>query len=497
MKPRYAQYSMALAVAAALAGCGSSSNPGAPSAPAAGNAMLLSVPGISSAVSYSFDLGAYDPATGNYYVTDRTNKSIDWIHIGGGWGAVATNPVVHQFKNSSFAGCNSGGTSGGAAGTPYIPMPGCLNIAITPNQTYVVNNDLSGPDGLDVVGANLFVGDTNALWVMNKNTGATVTKVSIPNSGTQQGFRSDEGCHDPVNHLYATALTGDPNNPFYTILDTTAHDADATGATPPVLIGYVLMNDSTGAPSAGLEACAFDTRGYAAGTGFMWLNNDGSTANPNGETDGIPIADLLAMKTTPIGGNKRAVFAGSAAGPFADQNAATSSAAQCTLGGGGACGGTAVKVMALPALCDPTGLALGPANDVGAMCRPGTFNQRMDFVIWGNTQGAQTQTIVPGAGGGDQVWFDAGSNRYYLSDSRMTSTGKSCFKGGVQVCNLTPKLVAVDGTTKAEVGRFDQGNNGHSVAVGGGLVLLPFTNSSAAGGGAAFPGGGIAVFPAF
>src|SRR5689334_11509389 len=102
MKLRYAECSIALAVAAALAGCGSDSSPGAPAAPGPGNAMLLSVPGVSSAVSYSFDLGAYDPATGNYYVTDRTNKSIDWINIGGGWGNVAFNPTVHQFKNSGF-----------------------------------------------------------------------------------------------------------------------------------------------------------------------------------------------------------------------------------------------------------------------------------------------------------------------------------------------------------------------------------------------------------
>src|SRR5262249_33992979 len=227
-----------LSVAAALVGCGSSSNSTPSASPT--NPLLASVTGISSAVTYSFDLGVIDTATGMYYVTDRTNKAVDVMPVGG---ASAT-----LFKQA-YAGCNSGGITGGKTDL-IVPMPGCLNIAITANQTYVINNDFSGPDGLDIVPfgpaanktGNLFVGDVNALWIVNKTTGALVKKIAIPNSGAagnkpagNQGFRSDEGCYDPVNHLYATALTGDPNFPFYTILDTTAHDADPTGATAPVV----------------------------------------------------------------------------------------------------------------------------------------------------------------------------------------------------------------------------------------------------------------------
>src|SRR6476646_3223703 len=79
-----------------LTGCGSSTQQSGPA-----NEGQLAVPGISSAVVYSFDLGLVDPATGRYYVTDRTNKSIDVFD---------TNPVVQfvtQFKQG-FAGCNSG-----------------------------------------------------------------------------------------------------------------------------------------------------------------------------------------------------------------------------------------------------------------------------------------------------------------------------------------------------------------------------------------------------
>ena len=77
-----------------LSGCGSSSNPGTGTGLTAG---ILAVPGISSAVTYSFDLGAYDSATGKYYVTDRTNKSIDVVDTRNGL-------AVTQFK-PGFAGC--------------------------------------------------------------------------------------------------------------------------------------------------------------------------------------------------------------------------------------------------------------------------------------------------------------------------------------------------------------------------------------------------------
>src|SRR5882762_8544672 len=63
------------------------------------------VPGISSAVVYSFDLGAVDTTTHTYYVTDRTNKAIDVVNGG---------VVTAQFKQA-FSGCNST--------TPYCGVP--------------------------------------------------------------------------------------------------------------------------------------------------------------------------------------------------------------------------------------------------------------------------------------------------------------------------------------------------------------------------------------
>ena len=489
MQRRYLTYAAAIASVLGLTYCSSGSVDRQPG-------VAVAVPGVSSAVTYSFDLGVVDPVTHKYYVTDRTNKAIDVFDPATG--------VVTQFKNSGYGGCNSGGTAGGSTNTPYVPMAGCVNITTTgiifPNSapgssgipvfatgTLVTNNDLDGPDGLDIVGSTLYVGDVNHLWVVNRTTGATVGSVAIPNTGLKQGFRSDEGCFDPVNHLYAIALTGDPNTPLYTILDTTAAE---TGAALPTILGFVLMNGPDNAPSGGLEACAFDSAG-----GFMYLNNDGSTANPNGEMDAIPIADLIAMRTTPLGGSKMVVFQGSAAGPFVQFNSAATAAGICALGSGGSCGTVAPKVFPLPALCDPTGLALGPGTDVGAMCRPGTLGHSLDFVILNRTTGATVQ-VVTGAGGGDQITYDATSNKWYLGDSRQTANSLSCGAGTAVTCPLTPQVVVVDGTSHAIVARIASGNNSHSIAVDGPrqTVYSPFTNSSASGGGAAFPNGGLNLF---
>jgi hypothetical protein len=270
------------------------------------------------------------------------------------------------------------------------------------------------------------------------------------------------------------------------------------------------MNGPDNAPAAGLEACEFDSV-----AGFMYLNNDGSSANGHGEMDAIPIADLIAMRTTPLTGNKMVVFQGTTVGPltptgidaagFVQFNSNAQAAAQCVLGAGGSCGGVLPKVWALPKNCDPTGLALGAGTDIGAMCRSGEFGTRLDFVILNRTAvtdptpGTPSNIVatVAGAGGGDQVAYDSVSNKYYLANSRATPNGKSCFQGGNQACNLTPKLGVVDGTTHAFIGSVDSGNNAHSVAAGNGVVVMPFAATSATAGGAAFPNGGIAIYHTF
>jgi len=415
----------------------------------------LAVTGISSTVVFSFDLGVVDPATHMYYVTDRTNKAITGINL--------TNNTGFQFKPAgvAFAGCNSTTFNPATSPLTITPMPGCTNI-VTPKGTQVVNNDASGPDGLDIVGPNLYAGDVNALWVLDKGTGFLVKKLVIPS--IPSGLRADEGCWDPVDNIYAIATPG-ADNPFMTFFDTTA-------PSNPTLIATVIMNDGAGGPSAGLEACFFD-----AATGNFFGNNDGSNANPAGVPPGNPNGEVWRIPASAIVALK-----------------ATAPQVRVQFGPGTLVG--ALAPFALPAGCDPTGIAAGPAAEgsLGAMCRPGTIGQSMDFVIMTKTTGAIIATVV-GAGGGDQITYDPTSNKWYLADSRSTATRKSCGAGSAG-CPLTPKLGVVDGTTHAIVAMIPSGNNSHSVAVDSALgkVISPFTNPSATGGGQLFPNGGINIF---
>ena len=379
---------------------------------------VLPVPGIDSTVVYSFDLGAVDPATGRYYVTDRTNKSIDVVDVN-------NLQFVGQFK-PGFAGCNTG------SHTAPTPLPTCAGA----------NNDMSGPDGLDVVGPNLYVGDVNALWILDKATGAVVKKITIPSSPTF--LRADEGCFDADDNLYAIATPG-ADNPFMTFVDTVTQKIVAT----------VVMDDSSGAASGGLEACTYDHA-----TGKFFINNDGSTANARGEIDGIPASAIVAAKP----------------GPVTLQFASIAATSVYPLGN-----------------CDPTGIALGPGNDIGAMCRQGGIGERLTFQILDKRNGSVLANL--NIGGGDQITYDPTSNRWYLADSRWTKAGTSC-GGGSATCPLSPSVGIVDAATRTIVGTMDNGNNSHSIAVSSAnhLVITPFTTPTATGGGADFPNGGISMF---
>jgi hypothetical protein len=440
---KYSIIGAALVASVTLAGCGDSGNNNSPAPAASGATLLGTIPvtGISSAVSYSFDLGAVDATAKRYYVTDRTNQSIDVVDT-------TATTLVSQFKNG-FAGCRT------AVNGPLDAS--CLAVAGA-----AVNNDASGPDGLDIVGANLFVGDVNALKVMNKTTGAVVQTIAI---GGVSGLRADEGCFDSVDNIYAISSPGE-NPPFMTIVD--------TASTPFHVLATVYFQ------SAGLEACLFD-----ATTGNFFVNNDGSAANSRGELSGYKAATFNALKAaaTATGPGTQYQFPGAALG------------APVLASPGVAFPGTTVAYAL--GNCDPTGLALGPGTDIGSMCRQGVVGELLTFQILNKTNGALVKEL--NIGGGDQITFDPTSNKWFLADSRWTASGNSCAAGSA-ACPLTPVLAVVDGTSRTVVAKLANGNNSHSVAVlpgvGGaaGKVFTPFTAPSAAGGGAAFPGGGINVF---
>jgi DNA-binding beta-propeller fold protein YncE len=382
----------------------------------------IAIPNIGSTSNFSFDIGTVDSAKGLYYFTDRNNKSVDVIDT-------RTNSLVRQV--GGFAGCNTGPSCAGA------------------------NNDKSGPNGVDVIPGTpfLFVGDVNAVKVVDTNSWTIVNTIPI---GGSSGLRADEGCYDADHNIYMISSPGE-TPPFATFIDVTTQKVIAT----------MLFTDpgtgASGPASAGLEACQYDHA-----TASFYVNNDGTTANPHGELDVIPAsAILVGSPAAPVVLTLPAEAPGNGFHYYAEGN------------------------------CDPTGLALGPGTDIAVSCREGTPSAPLLVLFMNKTTGA----IVASAnvGGGDQLVYDAASNRYYYAASRWTQSGLSSGSACGVALPCLPTLFIIDAATHQQVASLTTGNNAHSVAVDPvqHKIFLPYSSAAAPGGSIgldANPEGGVLVF---
>jgi|RhiMetdeSRZDD1v2_1073273.scaffolds.fasta_scaffold239300_1 hypothetical protein len=429
---------MAVTASLVLAGCGGGDDDKTSPGPAGD----ISIPGFTAAGNTaSFDLATVtNTSPGRFYFTDRNNAAVDVIDI-------ATLTLVTQIKGTgtnAFAGCRS------ASGAPVD----CSSS----------NSRRSGPNGLDPVSATkLYAPDVDNVKVIDLTT-FTVTKSITVGPLTGAGFadtnsaRADEGCFDKDHNIYMVS-TNQPNPTFASFIDTTTD----------TLIATVTWSGGPFDGAAGNEACVYDS-----GTQSFLVNNGGTTANPRGEVDVIPAGFITQFRAAPM-----------ALGASVPINSF----------------GAAVKRFPLPA-CDPTGLALGPGNDLAVGCRPGVVGNSLTVLILDRTNGAILATI--NAGGGDQIWYDPTSNRYANAASRWNSTGQVTVTGGAcSATNLcTPQLFIIDAATRTVVAALPTGNNAHVVAVDPvtGKVFMPYSSDTAPAGFQRSPqftgsaNGGVSVF---
>ena len=312
------------------------------------------------------------------------------------------------------------------------------------------NNDKSGPDGLNIIpGTNfIYVGDVNSVKIIDTNSDTVVNTIVVSASG----LRADEGCYDPDHKIFMINSPGE-TPPFATFIDTTTQK----------IIAKLLFTDpgtgAAGPPSAGLEACVYDH-----GTQSFLVNNDGSTANPHGEVDVIPAA--FVMQGTPVAPVNLTLPATTPAFPLGN--------------------------------CDPTGLVLGPGTEMAIVCREGTTNAPLLLLILNRVTGAILASL--NAGGGDQITYDASSNRYYEADSRWTANGLAGAGGACSAATpCTPVLMVIDAATRAVVAQVESGNNAHSVALDTATkqLYMPYSSAAAPAGCQTcsdFPAGGVLAF---
>jgi hypothetical protein len=281
-------------------------------------------------------------------------------------------------------------------------------LALT--STGAADNARSGPDGLNAVGNLLYAGDVNSVKVIDPAAGQVVKTITVGTSGK----RADEGCVDAVHGMYMIS-TPEADTPFATFINTATQS----------VVAQVNFTDSSGAPSAGLEQCRYD-----AASDTFYVNNDGTTANPHGELVALSGASIRAIAPgatvnyTDLAGTRK----------YSEGN------------------------------CDPTGLALGPGNDIAVNCREGTTGAPLLIQIMDRSNGNILASL--NAGGGDQLEYDAATNRYYSAASRWTASGNASTGGACSTASpCTPVLQIVDASSRSIFLRLPTGNNAHSVAV--------------------------------
>ncbi|SAK82024.1 hypothetical protein AWB75_05198 [Caballeronia catudaia] len=309
-------------------------------------------------------------------------------------------------------------------------------------------NSKAGPDGATAVGNFIYVGDVNSVKIVDSTAGAVVSKITVSTTGV----RADEGCLDATHGTFMISSPEEPV-PFATFINTATQ----------TVVAKVTFTDSEGKPTAGLEACRYDPN-----SDNFYVNVDGSTANPHGELVKLPGA---AIRAIPNGGSQNY----------------TTLAGVAMYGEGN---------------CDPTGLALGPGNDIAVGCREGTTNAPLLMQIFDRSNGALLASL--NAGGGDQLEYDPSTNRYYNAASRWTASGNASTDGACSNASpCTPVLTIVDAGTRTIVTRLNTGNNAHSVAVdpATGLIFVPYSSATSPAGcpGCAangFVNGGVSVFAA-
>jgi DNA-binding beta-propeller fold protein YncE len=317
------------------------------------------------------------------------------------------------------------------------------------------NNDKSGPDGLNIIPGTtlIYVGDVNSVKIIDTQTNTVTNTIAI---GGTSGLRADEGCYDADHKIYMISSPAE-SPPFATFIDTTTQKIIAT----------LLFTDpgtgASGPASAGLEACAYDH-----GTSSFMVNNDGSTANPHGEVDVIPASFVMTGNpAAPVTLTLPAIVAGSGFKVFPLGN------------------------------CDPTGIDLGPGTDFIVSCRQGTAGVPLTVEILNRVDGTVLANL--NAGGGDQVWYDAASNKYYVAASRWTANGLSSGSACTAASPCTPTVSVIDAGSRTINSKIPSGNNAHSVAVDSAThqVYIPYSSATAPAGCStcsAFPNGGVLVF---
>jgi hypothetical protein len=385
------------------------------------SARLSSASALLGAVSLAASGAAFGACTGPGAPTNTQTKCLTAIQIPG----KALRSFDISFVNPHRAEFYFADRSNAAVqviDTRHLTHKRTLGgfVGVKLNGSGGVDNSISGPDGVVTHGRWLYAGDGDStLKVFDLESSASSTaQAPLPTGGTT---RVDEMDITSDGELLLVANNAE-DPPYATLF---AANGDRSFSAVQKLLKITI--DIAVVPKEGLsiEQPAWEQR-----TGRFYVSLPQIANNPAGCTfdgsGGKPICQGGLLIIDPH--HPKAVY-----GAF---DAATNTG-----------------VLALSD-CGPNGATVGPNGNLMLGCTPqNVATNKTTQVI--NALTKNTANVV-GLTGSDEVWYNAGDNRYYTGSSRACGKPSGCPTGGAV-------LGVIDGTSVL-IEKIPQSSNSHSVA---------------------------------
>ena len=341
----------------------------------------------------AFDISFVDPKIELYVISDRTNASVD----------------LFDSEEPDFIG-RVGTTCPTGNPAPYFCFQGVVSTGTPP----VVNNSLSGPDGVVIVDhKEIWAGDGDSrIKVIDLATRSFVTTIS-----TGGKFRVDEMAYDSRDHLLAAANNAD-TPPFVTVFDTVHKTIKGKLTFTTAGVGVDAQN--------GIEQPQWSPE-----TGLFYMSVPQVGSDPT--VGGVSVIDPSTM--------------------------------------------TVLRTL-LVKNCSPAGLTLGPRHEALLGCSAAfpvepaspapavpqtTISVVIDITSTSMDVDGAVVATVP-IGGSDEVWYDKGTRHYFLAARSNLTANK-----------VTPILGSIDATTNKLDPSVPTSTTAHSVAAdkNSHLVFVP------------------------
>jgi hypothetical protein len=346
----------------------------------------------------SFDISFVNEKRSEYYFADRSNAAVQVIDI-------AT--LTWKRALGGFVGIKLNGSGG-------------------------VNNNISGPDGVTSFGRWLYAGDGDStLKVFDLMAPpAQALQQVVPTGGST---RVDEMALTADGNLILAANNAE-DPPFATLLTANGNK----GQSNVTFISRITVDPTIMPPGFGLslEQPAWDPGTQRFYTSIPIIANNPPACN-YGQLNPAPTSitcdgGVLVIDPTQI------------TQPFVTLGAFNPA--------------TKTGVIALHA-CGPNGSTVGPNENILFGCTP--QNNPSDVITLVMNAISRVQTAIANITGSDEVWFNAGDNRYYTGSNRDCAVpGSPCPSASQQKAVLG----VIDAGTNTLIEKVPQSSGSHSVA---------------------------------